>query len=71
MWAAMRYGKIHALSKEYGFSIIEDASHAIGVNIKKVILVLTSILILQSLVFIQSKLLQQLKVEWRLPIMKI
>lgn len=41
------------------------------VNIKKVILVLTSIPILQSLVFTQSKLLQRLKVEWRLPIMKI
>ena len=43
----------------------------LGVNIKNVILVLTSIPILQSLVFTQSKLLQRLKVEWRLPIMKI
>ncbi|MDR8235494.1 UDP-4-amino-4,6-dideoxy-N-acetyl-beta-L-altrosamine transaminase, partial [Acinetobacter baumannii] len=27
--------KIHALSKEYGFSIIEDASHAIGGKYKE------------------------------------
>ena len=29
---ALRHGKIHALSLQYGFKIIEDASHAIGAS---------------------------------------
>ncbi len=63
--------KIHALRKNMVLVLLKTHPMQLGVNIKNVILVLTSIPILQSLVFTQSKLLQRLKVEWRLPIMKI
>ena len=45
--------KIHSLGKEYGFKIIEDASHSIGGSYKNKKLVCVSILILLFLAFIQ------------------
>ena len=52
LWEKLRYEKIFELSKEYGFSIIEDASHAIGAKFYICQLKIVNLVTLQSLVFI-------------------